>query len=54
MDNVQIDVSEQEKIYLNVGYAPGLNVTINGVLLEYPVDPNQSSHQKIWVEFVTE
>src|SRR5690625_4647251 len=54
MDNVQIDVTEEEKIYLNIGNAPGLNVTINGVLLEYPVDANQSVHQKIWVEFVTE
>lgn len=54
MDNVQIDVTEEEKIYLNIGNTSGLKVTINGVLLEYPVDPSQSVHQKLWVEFVKE
>jgi len=51
MDVEPIDVSGEEKVYLNVGYTPGLNIMINDVPLEYPTD---KEHQKIWVEFVTE
>ncbi|WP_106497560.1 helix-turn-helix domain-containing protein [Lentibacillus sp. Marseille-P4043] len=45
----EIDVSEDERIYLNVGNAPQLKITINGVELEYPVDPADTVHQKLWI-----
>ncbi|WP_430785811.1 helix-turn-helix domain-containing protein [Virgibacillus flavescens] len=45
----EIDVTGDERIYFNVGYAPGLQITIDGVKLEYPIDPTEQMHQKIWV-----
>ncbi|MGY0691627.1 RodZ domain-containing protein [Virgibacillus sp. FSP13] len=45
----EIDVSGDERIYLNVGNAPQLKITINGVELEYPVDPEDTVHQKLWI-----
>lgn len=45
----EIDVSGDKRIYFNVGYAPDLQITIDGVKLEYPVDPTEGMHQKIWV-----
>lgn len=44
-----IDVSEEERVYFNIGNATGLTVYLNGVELEYPVDPNDRIHQKLWV-----
>jgi cytoskeletal protein RodZ len=44
-----IDVTDKERIYFNIGNAPGATIVINGVELEYPVDANASVHQKIWV-----
>lgn len=43
------DVSDTERIYLNIGNAPGLTININGEELEYPVDVNESVHQKLWI-----
>lgn len=45
----EIDVSGDKRIFFNVGYAPDLQITINGVKLEYPVEPSEKMHQKIWV-----
>ncbi|ASK63462.1 helix-turn-helix domain-containing protein [Virgibacillus phasianinus] len=45
----EIDVSGDERIYFNVGSAPGLQITIDGVELKYPVDPAEKVHQKIWI-----
>lgn len=44
-----LDVSDEERIYFNIGNASGLNVTINGEQLEYPVDANEKVHQKMWI-----
>lgn len=44
-----IDVSDEERIYLNIGNTSGVKVFINGVEMEYPVDPTSGVHQKIWV-----
>src|SRR5690625_135646 len=43
------DVSDTERIYLNIGNAPGLTIHINGEELEYPVDVKESVHQKLWI-----
>ncbi|MBT2215042.1 helix-turn-helix domain-containing protein [Virgibacillus dakarensis] len=45
----EFDVSDDERIYLNIGKAPDLKITINGVELEYPVDPQENVHQKLWI-----
>lgn len=47
----EVDVSDQERVLLNVGYTPTMTVYINDVELEYPVDSSQSTHQKIWLNF---
>src|SRR5690625_549809 len=43
------DLSDEERVYLNIGNAPGLTIIINGEELEYPVDENESVHQKLWI-----
>lgn len=49
----EIDVSGDKRIYFNVGYAPDLQITIDGVELKYPVDPTEKMHQKIWINVNT-
>lgn len=40
---------EEDRIRFNVGSAPNLNITIDGVKLEYPVDANEKVHQYLWI-----
>lgn len=44
---MEIDISEAESVSFNIGYAPALNLSINGVEMEYPVDPTSYVHQKL-------
>lgn len=44
-----LDVSDEEKVHFNVGNASALTVKINGAEIEYPADPEDIVHQKIWV-----
>lgn len=46
---MELDLSEADKIFFNVGNAPNLKIDINGTELEYPIDANQRVHQKIWI-----
>src|SRR5699024_6108196 len=45
-----IDISDEDQIYINVGYAPGVKMFINDVELTYPVDAEEENHQKILVD----
>lgn len=45
----QFDVSNEERVYFNIGNTSGLTITFNGVELEYPVEPSEKVHQKLWV-----
>lgn len=47
----ELELSTGNRIYFNIGHAPGMSILINGDTLQFPVDPNQSVHQKIWLEF---
>jgi cytoskeletal protein RodZ len=51
---VELDLTGQTRVWLNIGNAPGLTVKINGVELEYPVDPTQrgADHQQLWLNIV--
>src|SRR5699024_5102648 len=49
-----LDISDEERIYINVGNAPALTIKINGDELEYPVDKDEQVHQKIWVNLKKE
>ncbi|WP_099158165.1 helix-turn-helix domain-containing protein [Virgibacillus ndiopensis] len=45
---LEIDISGEDRVRFNVGKAPELDITINGVELEYPVNPEIVS-QYIWI-----
>lgn len=45
----EFEISADEAIYFNIGHAPGMKIYINDDLLQYPVNPEQSVHQKIWL-----
>lgn len=46
----EFDLSTEQRIYFNIGHAPGMEITINDSVLQYPVNATESVHQKIWVE----
>lgn len=46
---IELNITEEEVIILNIGHAPGVEVKINDVLMEYPVDENDRVHQKITI-----
>ncbi|WP_068672340.1 RodZ domain-containing protein [Oceanobacillus sp. Castelsardo] len=46
---LELDLSGSSKIFLNIGNASDLKVTINGMELEYPVDANKYVHQQLWI-----
>lgn len=47
---LELDLSGERSIHLNIGSTPNLDIQINGVDLEYPVDPNERDHQRIWIQ----
>ena len=49
----EIDMSDAEQIYFNVGNVKALKISINGVELEYPVDTSKV-HQRLWVQLNTQ
>lgn len=51
---LELDLSDAERVYLNIGHAPNLQVKINGTKLEYPVDPNEKVLQRIWINIKKE
>src|SRR5690625_2838975 len=49
---LELDVSEEERVFFNIGFAPDLKIDINGIGLEYPGDENQNVVQKLWLDIV--
>src|SRR5690625_2880453 len=49
MENEPIDISSEERIYFNIGNTSGLTIKFNGIDLDYPVDPTEKVHQKLWI-----
>ncbi|MDY0408214.1 RodZ domain-containing protein [Virgibacillus soli] len=47
---LELDMTGQDSMYFNIGNASNLSININGIDLDYPVDPNKFVTQKIWVE----
>jgi cytoskeletal protein RodZ len=45
----ELDISDEERVYLNIGNAADLSIFFNDTELEYPVDPVQNVVQRIWV-----
>jgi cytoskeletal protein RodZ len=46
---LKYDMTGEDRIYIRVGSAPNLDITVNGVPLTYEVDPNEYVLQKIWI-----
>ncbi|MFD1360400.1 helix-turn-helix domain-containing protein [Lentibacillus salinarum] len=46
---IELDVSKLDRVWLNIGSTPALDITIDGVELDYPVDPDNEVFQKIWI-----
>lgn len=45
-----IDVSDEDQLYINVGYAPGVKMYLNDVEMEYPVSAGDENHQKLRID----
>lgn len=45
---VDVDLTGEERIHLNIGSTPNLDIEINDITFEYPVDPSEMDHQHIW------
>lgn len=45
----ELDLSGAEQISFNIGNAPDLDMMINGVELEYPIDPSERVHQRLTI-----
>ncbi|RKQ37543.1 helix-turn-helix domain-containing protein [Oceanobacillus halophilus] len=46
---LEVDLSGTSEMFLNIGNAADLKITINGVEMEYPVDPEKFVHQGITI-----
>lgn len=42
-----VSLAGEESLYFNIGYTPNLKIMVNETELEYPVEPQNSVHQKI-------
>lgn len=47
-DENSFDLTDESKVYLNIGNVSGLTVVINDVEMEYPIDTD-TVHQKFWI-----
>ncbi|HLQ70450.1 MAG TPA: RodZ domain-containing protein [Bacillota bacterium] len=50
---MELDVSGEDTLYLNIGNAAEMTISINGVEMEYPVETN-IVHQKIQINLINE
>ncbi|SFD79136.1 protein RodZ, contains Xre-like HTH and DUF4115 domains [Lentibacillus persicus] len=46
---IEVDLSEADRVWFKVGNAPVIDISIDGISLEYPVDAEEEVFQKIWV-----
>lgn len=47
--SLEVDLTGEESVYLNIGSTPNLSIQINGTAFEYPIDPNERDHQRLWI-----
>ncbi|GFZ83024.1 XRE family transcriptional regulator [Compostibacillus humi] len=51
----EFDITGEESIYFgSIGYAPALTIFVNGMELEYALDPNENNVQRIRINIVNE
>ncbi|GAB3066925.1 RodZ domain-containing protein [Virgibacillus ainsalahensis] len=53
-DPIEADLNSDERILFNVGNTPAVQISINGVELDYPVNADDFVHQRIWVNINSE
>lgn len=46
---LELDLSNAGQLYLSIGNASNVSITINGEEMEFPVDPKQFVVQKLWI-----
>lgn len=46
---LEFDLSDEERVWFNVGSAPSLDIYVDGVKLVYPVNAEEKVHQYLWV-----
>lgn len=44
---IEVDVTGEETVHLNIGSTPNLDITVNDVPFEYPIDPSERDHQRL-------
>lgn len=46
------DISAEDKVHLNIGYAPGIEISVNDIVLDYPVEEDKTLpvHQRMWLQ----
>lgn len=49
---LEVDLSGTSEIFMNIGNASDLTISVNGVELPYPVDPKQNVHQQLRIEVI--
>ncbi len=45
-----LDVSDVDQLYISLGNASNVTITMNGEEMEFPVDPKQFVVQKFWID----
>ncbi|TMW73272.1 helix-turn-helix domain-containing protein [Alteribacter natronophilus] len=48
---LEYDFSEEEEVRVNIGHAPGVDVFINDEPLDYPIDFDDHTHQRLIIQF---
>jgi cytoskeletal protein RodZ len=51
--SVNLDLTAENMVEMNIGYTPGLEVMINEEIMDYPIDANVKPHQIINIEHKT-
>ncbi|SFL75242.1 helix-turn-helix domain-containing protein [Salibacterium qingdaonense] len=46
-DSIEMDLSDENYVHLNIGSSPNVTVRFNGEMVEYPINTNETVHQHL-------
>ncbi len=46
---IEFELTDADRVWFNVGSAPNLDITIDGVKLDYPIDAENEVYQHLWI-----
>ena len=46
-----IDLTNEQEVKIRVGFAPGVEVKVNGEVVQYPSDPKQNVTQNVFIQY---